>query len=204
MMIIVNIIGTALFWQKKDGTMAQTALVILADDFEEIEAITVIDVLRRAGVDVTVAGLLSRYAAGAHGIRVNTDAALAETTNEFDAVVLPGGMPGAKTLGDSAAVAAVVCRHFEAGKLVAAICAAPGMALAKFGVLDGRKATCYPGFEREFPATTEALTDAVVTDGNVVTSRGPGTAMAFALELVSQLCGANVAADLGRAMQVDR
>jgi 4-methyl-5(b-hydroxyethyl)-thiazole monophosphate biosynthesis len=174
-----------------------SALVILADGFEEIEAVTPIDVLRRAEVEVTVAGLNSHRAAGAHGVDFVGDCELdAVSEKTFDAVILPGGMPGSKNLGESEMVKQIVIRHNEAGKIVAAICAAPAFALAKFGVLDGKRATCFPGCEAEFGSTVTNTAASVEVDGNIITSKGAGTASHFAFELVKHLVDEKTADDL--------
>ncbi len=174
------------------------ACVLLAEGFEEIEAVTVADVLRRAEVDTRLVGVAGRRVCGAHGIVLEADTVLADAPGPFDAVVLPGGMPGAAHLRDDPAVRQLVRAQVERGALAAAICAAP-MALAAAGVLDGRRATCYPGFEDRLAGATVA--DApVVEDGPVVTSRGPGTALAFALALVARLRGSEVRDALARGM----
>jgi 4-methyl-5(b-hydroxyethyl)-thiazole monophosphate biosynthesis len=163
-------------------------VVPLAEGFEELEAVTIIDILRRAGVDVVVASVAGSPVTGSHGIRLAADtplAALAE--QDFDMIALPGGMPGADHLKKDPLVAALVRRLHDAGRPVAAICAAP-MVLAAAGVLDGRRATSYPGFLKDADKAT-VVGDAVVVDGGVITSRGPGTALDFALALVEALLG---------------
>ena len=177
-----------------------TAVVILADSFEEIEAITQIDVLRRAGVEVTVAGLAEGIATGAHGVGVATDLPLAKLDFEPDLVVLPGGMPGAERLGASKNVVGLLEKQNAAGRMIGAICAAPAFAPVAAGVLEGKRATCYPSFESRFSEGTTAVEDRVAIDGNVVTSRGPGTALEFALALVDQLVGSAKAEELRAAM----
>ena len=167
-----------------------TVLVPLAEGFEEIEAITIIDLLRRAGVTVTTAALQSGLVRGSHGIGLAADTTLdAVLARDFDMVVLPGGLPGAHHLRDDARVQALLQRHAAAGAYTAAICAAP-VALAQAGLLAGRAATSYPGFveKLDIPGLRHS-DDAVVVDGKVVTSRGPGTAMDFALTLIELLCG---------------
>ena len=168
--------------------------VLLADGFEEIEAVVVIDVLRRAGVDVTVVGVLrSGLVTGSHSIAVAVDNALDDVVaRRFDAVVLPGGLPGATALRDSERVRAFVVGQRDRGALVAAICAGP-IALGRFGLLQGRDATCYPGFEAELTGARVHVDRAVVVDGSVVTSRGVGTAPSFALALVELLVGVDAA-----------
>lgn len=179
------------------------AIVPLADGFEEIEAITVVDVLRRAGVKVTVAGVTGLDVTGSHGISVRADKRLADAAKDtYDAVVLPGGMPGATHLRDDSGVQALVRAQHEAGRRVAAICAAP-IALSRAGVLRGKKATSFPGFGDQLECG-QYVDDRVVTDGMVTTSRGPGTALEFALSLVAQLRGADAAETLARQMLARR
>jgi 4-methyl-5(b-hydroxyethyl)-thiazole monophosphate biosynthesis len=165
-------------------------LVPIADGFEEIEAVTTIDILRRAGVEVVVAGLTAGAMTGSHGIEIQPDCTLDEALGEeYDMIVLPGGLPGADNLEGDERVLALVRRMFEQGRYTAAICAAPKV-LAAAGVLDGRTATSYPGFLD--PAATPGLrisAETVAQDGTVITSRGPGTAMDFALALVENLVG---------------
>lgn len=166
------------------------ALVILAEGFEEIEAVTIIDVLRRAEVDVTVAALGASPVRGAHAIEIAADVALAMVdATGFDALVLPGGMPGAKHLREAPEVLELVRRFVKSGKLTAAICAAPTV-LEAAGVLGGKRATSYPG--HALPSASY-LEEAVVEDGTLVTSRGVGTALSFALTLVARLVGPEVA-----------
>jgi 4-methyl-5(b-hydroxyethyl)-thiazole monophosphate biosynthesis len=165
-----------------------TVLVPLADGFEEIEAITVIDLLRRAGIEVCTAGLAGRSVTGSHDIRVEADTTLdAVADNSYDMIVLPGGMPGAQRLREDARVRKLVVEHARNGHYTAAICAAPSV-LASAGVLDGRTATSFPGFLD--PAATPGLSlsnAAVVVDGRIVTSRSAGTALDFALSLIELL-----------------
>ena len=179
-----------------------TAVVILADGFEEIEAVTLIDVLRRVGVEVTVAGLAGDRARGTHGIDIVTDIVLADLDFKPDLVVLPGGMPGSENLGKDPGVVALLEKQNLAGRKIAAICAAPAFAPVKAGVLEGKRATCYPSFESRFDDSTEAVESRVVVDGNITTSRGPGTALELALELATQLAGKAKADELRSAMLV--
>jgi protein deglycase len=165
-------------------------LVPLAEGFEEIEAATIIDVLRRAEIEVVVAGLSGTSVTGAHALSFNADRELSGLKGtDFDAIALPGGMPGAKHLRESPLLLEIVREAAAAGKLVTAICAAPN-ALEAAGVLAGKKATSYPGFPLPSASFSE---ERVVVDGNVITSRGPGTAFAFALELVERLRGKEAA-----------
>lgn len=165
-------------------------LVILAEGFEEIEAITPIDVLKRAGLEVVTAGVRSKQVTGAHGIKLETDLLLSDYPGLPDAVILPGGLPGAQNLADSAEVTELVRKMNDQKKIVGAICAAPALVLAPKGILNGKKATCYPGFEKNFSSKVSFSTERVIVDGHIVTSKGPGSALEFALELVRILAGA--------------
>lgn len=181
--------------------MTKKALVLLAPGFEEVEAATPIDVLRRAGIEVTVAGLGGTLVPGAHGLAFQADRDLASVTADgFDLLVFPGGMPGAKNLGGSAQAKILAETMVAAGKKVAAICAAPVMTLGAWGLLNGRKATCYPGMESMFPEKVIFVPDAVAVDGDITTGRGPGAAPAFSLSLAEQLAGRDKADAVASAM----
>jgi len=166
----------------------KSVLIPLAPGFEDMEAVTLIDLLRRAGIEVVTAGLTAGLIEGSRGVRVQPDTTLDEVmTRDFDMIALPGGMPGAENLKNDARVLALLRRLGQAGKYTAAICAAP-MALAAAGLLEGHRATSFPGFLANLPNTI-ALPDPVVVDGKVATSRGPGTAMDFGLTLIELLAG---------------
>jgi 4-methyl-5(b-hydroxyethyl)-thiazole monophosphate biosynthesis len=172
------------------------ACVILAEGFEEVEAITPVDYLRRAGVEVTVAGLGARRVMGGHGITVEADLSLSEAAGDFDAVIVPGGAKGAANLAASPEAASFIKRHFSAGRLVAAICAAPAVVLhGACGILAGRRFTGYPGTESQVSGAF-FVPDAVVLDGNLLTSRAAGTAGRFARALVSLLLGEEAASEV--------
>jgi 4-methyl-5(b-hydroxyethyl)-thiazole monophosphate biosynthesis len=181
------------------------ACVLLAPGFEEIEAVTVIDVLRRAGVEVDVAAVMAPaleaapFVTGSHDISVRA-ARRVETVSadDYDVLVLPGGLPGAHNLRDDDAVQALIVSAHHKGKLVAAICAGP-VALERAGVLAGRAATSYPGNALPSARYSEAR---VVVDGQVVTSRGPGTALEFALTLVRLLVSEAASEKLASGMMV--
>jgi 4-methyl-5(b-hydroxyethyl)-thiazole monophosphate biosynthesis len=176
--------------------------VLFADGFEEIEAITIVDILRRAEVDVTTVGIDGTRVQGSHSIVVEADKALGDVSDEsWDMVILPGGLPGATNLRDHPDVQQLLKTQSSSGGRLAAICAAP-IALGAAGVLEGKRATSYPGFEAELIGA-DCVEDRVVVDGNVITSRGPGTSIEFALTLVSELRGAQVAAALRQGMLVD-
>lgn len=178
-------------------------LVPLAEGFEEIEAVTIVDLLRRAGIEVVVASLAGSPVTGSHGIRIAADtplAALAE--QDFDLIALPGGLPGAEHLKNDPRIADLLRRHRGKGRPVAAICAAP-MVLAAAGLLDGRRATSYPGFLKDARGT-RVVGDAVVADDGVITSRGPGTALDFALALVAELAGPAVRDRIEAALEREK
>jgi 4-methyl-5(b-hydroxyethyl)-thiazole monophosphate biosynthesis len=161
------------------------AVVVFADGFEEIEAVTVVDLLRRAGVRVTILGLDGIEVRGAHDVWVRADLMFGDFRESYDAVVLPGGGPGTARLAASKPLLELVRSANEQGKLCAAICAAPTV-LAKAGILNNKKAACYPGCEDKM-AVAVTVEDAVAVDGNIITSRSAGTAIPFALELISAL-----------------
>ena len=165
-------------------------LVPLAQGCEELEAITITDLLVRAGIDVTTCGLDDRPVKASRGTIIIPDTTIDKVMEQsFDLIVLPGGLPGADHLRDNAAVQTLISKQAEKGGYLAAICAAP-KALAQAGVLDGRTATAYPGTLQALENDQITMSDeAVEVDGNVITSRGPGTAMDFALTLIEQLSG---------------
>ncbi len=175
------------------------AIIFLADGAEEVEALAPLDMLRRAGVDVTLAGVGKKEIVCSHGVKITADACLCDAVDgEYDMVVLPGGGVGTENLGKSAEVEALVRREYENGKIIAAICAAPSV-LGGYGLLKGKSATCYPGFEEKL--TGALLSKAkVVRDGNIITSRGAGTAMEFAFELVEALIDAEAAEKIRKAV----
>jgi len=173
-------------------------VVLLADGFEEVEAVTSIDFLARAGCEVIKAGVTGSTVTGAHGLEVNTDVHVRECGSTFDAVVVPGGMPGASNIAASQEAVDLIRSVDGSGGIVAAICAAPAVVLAPNGLLDGKRATCYPGFEEAFK-NTEFSEERVIIDGKMITSRGPGTAAEFAIAVVRQLVGEQAAADLSSA-----
>lgn len=174
--------------------MNTKALIILAEGHEEIEAITPIDLLKRAGINVIVAGLGKKEITGAHGLTTVTDIELDNYNEEFDALILPGGMPGTINLMNSAKVIELVQKTASSPtKLCAAICAAPQI-LSKARILKGRKFTCYPGIEDKIPEGKYS-NDNVVIDENIITSKGVGTAIDFSLAIVEFLVD-TYAADL--------
>ena len=183
--------------------MTQKVLVPIAEGFEEIEAVTIIDVLRRAELDVTVAGLGSAGPIlGSRGIRIQPDLALDELDLAvFDVIVLPGGLGCTEALMGDEMLLASLRAHHGAGKLTAAICAAPRV-LAEAGVIDGVPVTSHPSVRGKLGKAEVRDAPRVIHSGNVMTSQGAGTAMEFALALVEELCGADKASELATAMVV--
>ncbi|MFV1973383.1 MAG: DJ-1 family glyoxalase III [Thiohalobacterales bacterium] len=165
-------------------------LVPLAQGCEELEAVTVVDLLRRAGISVVTAGLDERAVTASRGMVLVPDMTLDEALGQdFDMVVLPGGLPGADHLENDARLGVLLKQMAAAGKYTAAICAAPKV-LASSGLLDGKRATAYPGVLQSASVPgLDCVDQAVVTDDRVITSRGPGTAMDFALQLIEVLAG---------------
>jgi len=178
------------------------AYIFFAEGFEEIEAITPVDVLRRAGIDVTTVSITDkRQVTGSHNIEITTDSILDEIKNiQADMLILPGGLPGAVNLNKSLELKQMIHNHFGKGKLIAAICAAP-MVLGEMGILKNKKVTCYPGFEK-YLRGAEVSTNSVESSTNIITGQGVGAAMKFALELVSQLTDKQTAKELAKKMVV--
>jgi 4-methyl-5(b-hydroxyethyl)-thiazole monophosphate biosynthesis len=175
--------------------------VILADGFEEVEAMAIIDVLRRADIDVVIAGLHDGSVSSARKVRVVPDADINSIRAEdFDMIVLPGGQPGSDNLNADKRVKDLVRDFHRKGKLTGAICAAPYV-LANAGVLEGKRATSYPTY-RERLGNAVYEENPVVEDGNVLTSRGPGTALYFGLAIVEKMMGKEKAQKIRDAMLV--
>lgn len=178
--------------------MKKRVIVLLADGFEEIEAITSIDILRRAGLEVKVVGIGKILVKGSRNISVKADVKIDFYKGLPDAIVLPGGMPGVKNLAASIKAKALVMKAYKSGKIIAAICAAPSIILAPMNILKGRKATCYPSDANILRDKAEYVDKKVVVDGNIVTSKGPGTAFDFALKLAEVLAGKSAKEDVRR------
>lgn len=158
--------------------------IFMADGCEEIEGLTVVDIARRAGIEIDMISIMGKNeVTGSHRVTFQTDTTKEQADfDSYDGIVLPGGMPGTVHLGEDETVGRVIRDFAARGKLVAAICAAPSV-LGQAGLLEGKKATCHPGFEAQLTGAT-FVEDPVVVDGSIITSRGMGTAIAFALELV--------------------
>jgi 4-methyl-5(b-hydroxyethyl)-thiazole monophosphate biosynthesis len=162
-------------------------IIPISNGFEEIEAITIIDVCRRADIEVTIAGVEDLEITGAHGIKIISDTTIDNiSSNDFDMIVLPGGLPNAFTLAENEKVQSLLKEFKEKKRKIGAICAAP-YALHTAGVLN-ENFTCYPSFENKIKIDGYHKNDAIVIDNDVITSQGPATAMAFALEIVNILC----------------
>lgn len=177
--------------------MSKKVIVALAEGFEEMEAIISIDILRRAGLEVITAATSSNIlVTGSRKIPIKPDIELKNFSGVPEALVLPGGMPGAENLANSKRVINLIKQCVKQNKIVAAICASPAYALAKAGVLSGKKVTCYPGCENRLGKDTTYIKEEVVIDSNIITSAGPGTAFCFALAIVEKLMGKEVAEDV--------
>jgi 4-methyl-5(b-hydroxyethyl)-thiazole monophosphate biosynthesis len=171
--------------------MAKRVLVVLSEGFEDIEAVSVIDVLNRCGVEVTVASLRPGPVEGAYGTTLAPDLSIDEVEGEFDGIAFPGGKKNAQNLAAHPKVIELIRNHNRENRLVAAICAAPGHVLAEAaGILKGRDATGDPVFNDKLAAGGAIITDAAVTShGNIITGMGPGAALEFALRLAEYLVG---------------
>ncbi len=188
------------------------AYVFLADGFEEIEALATVDILRRAGIEAETVSIDEEgFVSGAHGITVTSDKIWYELladlrlegTEKEDLMVFPGGLPGAQNLADCKELMALAQRHFSEGGTVAAICAAPGLVVARLEGIAGRKVTCYDGFEPALIQAGAVYQQApAVVDGNLITGRGPGCAVDFALAIVASLKGEETAERLRASMMI--
>jgi protein deglycase len=180
--------------------MAKKAIILLAEGFEEIEAVTCIDILRRAGIKVTVTSIGGLVVTGSRQLSIKADSKIGEVESDYDTVVLPGGMPGAENLANSSQVTTLLKQLNNQKKLIAAICAAPAVVLSPLGLLENKNATCYPGMEKNFSQTTTYQNQKVVIDENIITSQGPATALEFSLIIVEQLSGKEAAKKISAAV----
>jgi len=189
----------------------KSAIVLLADGFEEVEAVTPIDYLRRAGIEVTIAAVSGNLPVkGARGIVVDADVTLydllvnqQETVAIYDAIIIPGGMPGSTNIAASPEAGTLIMEMAAAGKLICAICAAPAVVLAPLGILSGKKFTCYPGMEKTVQGG-RWTDERVAIDGSIITSRGAGTAGEFAAAIIGQLLGETEADRIAQAVLLQR
>lgn len=185
--------------------MEKHVLVPVADGTEELEAIAIIDVLRRAGAKVTVASVTgNRQITTSHGIVMLADALMGDCVNlEYDLVVLPGGIPGAENLREAVDLTRLLKRQQETGRLYGAICASPALVLEHHGLLTGRQATCHPAYV-DLLSNKDRTTSRVVVDGNCITSQGAGTAVEFSLALVEHLFDRKQRDDVAESMVLPR
>ncbi|HBC97838.1 MAG TPA: DJ-1 family protein [Clostridium sp.] len=176
------------------------AVVLLARGFEEVEALTCVDVLRRGGVHCVTCSISSdRDVASCHEVHVRADNLLKDMhTDKYDVIIIPGGMPGAENLKDDGEVVNLVRKFYSNNKIVAAICAGP-IVLGKAGIIEGKKVTCYPGFEKDL-GSIDFSREIVVQDGNIITSRGPATAVYFAFRILQNLADGNTVENLKKDM----
>lgn len=167
------------------------ACIFLADGFEEIEAVVPIDILRRAGISVDIYSVnRDLYIRGSHNIEIKADRMIREYDGGYDVIILPGGMPGSKYLSQCKELNEIILEQDKGGKLIASICASPALVLEPLGILQGKKATCYPG---SYEGTAFSFSsDPLVFSNNIITAKGPGIAWDFALKIVEILCGREV------------
>lgn len=178
--------------------MSKKVLVAIADGIEELEAVTIIDVLRRAKADVTVASAGSKQVTASRDVKLVADALVSDCAdNVYDLIALPGGMPGAENLRDSNELTGLLKAQAQSPRYYAAICASPAVVLQHHRLLDNKKATCYPSMLSQLSDVAEGK---VAVDGNCITSQGPGTALQFALKLVELLFGKEKSNEIAQAM----
>lgn len=178
--------------------MSKKVLVAIADGTEELEAVTIIDVLRRAKANVTVASIGNKQVTASRGVNLVADAVISDCVGKvYDLIVLPGGMPGAEHLRDSKELTEMLKAQADSGRFYAAICASPAVALKPHGLLKGKKATCYPSLLSELDNPEQAK---VVVDGSCITSQGPATALEFSLKLVELLFDKQKSHEVANAM----
>lgn len=176
----------------------KTALLLVADGTEEMEAVIIADILVRGNMKLTIASVAGRQVTCSRGVRLVADVDFNEIKHQsFDAVILPGGLPGAQHLSDDKGLIAFLREHIRQDRFLGAICAAPALVLAKHGLLEGKQATCYPGFE---DAIDNFIDQPVVSDGNILTSKGPGTAIPFALAILDRILGQAVSKEISEQL----
>lgn len=173
-------------------------LVAVANGTEELEAVTIIDILRRANIDVRVSSIMDRTISCALGTKLVADSELIdEVVDDYDAIILPGGTDGAKNFADCALLIEELKKFLAEGKLIAAICASPALVFGDHGLLDGKKGTCYPAMKSHIKNYVD---QPVVIDGTIITSQGPGTAIVFAFTLVEILAGKAALSEVKKGM----
>lgn len=182
--------------------MATKVLVPIANGTEDIEAVTIIDVLRRACIEVTVASVEEITITASRGVKITADVCLADCADrDYDMIVLPGGMPGAENLRDCESLTQMLKAQAKADKYYAAICASPAIILQHHGLLSGKVATCYPTMSKD---VTGFVDNEVVVDGKCITSQGPATAMPFALKLIEVLLGTEKATSVANGLLINQ
>lgn len=176
---------------------------MIADGSEEVECLAVVDVLRRSGIETVLVSIeKDRRVVSSHQIPIEADMSIAETDfSDADVIFLPGGLPGSERLSACEPLIKALERQRDAGKRISAICAAPGVVLGRHGFLEGKTATCFPGFEKDFKGATYTNQQGVVTDGIYTTGKGLGVALDLGLEIVKQLVGEEVAEDTRKKIQ---
>jgi len=183
--------------------MSKNVLITIADGIEEIEAVCLIDTLRRAGAQVTVASVGKLDITASRGVKLTADKLIEDCVGEnYDLIVLPGGLPGAEHLRDDSLLIEMLVKQKAAGKLYSAICASPAVVLGTHRLLDDKKATCHPALSDKL-ICKEKVPGRVVVDRNCVTSQGPGTALELAIELVRQLFGSERAKQVAAPMLIE-
>jgi 4-methyl-5(b-hydroxyethyl)-thiazole monophosphate biosynthesis len=186
----------------KEVVMSKTVLVAIADGSEELEAVCIVDVLRRTDATVTLASVDGIQIVASKGIRLTADCLIADCADKtYDLIALPGGMPGAEHLRDSAVLIDMLRQQKREGRLYAAICSAPAVVFHPQGLLEGKRATCHPSFSHLIQGAGP-VEETVVVDGNLVTSRGAGTAVEFSLKLVELLYGTGKMRDVAKGMVI--
>lgn len=176
--------------------------LFLAEGFEEMEAIAVVDVLRRGGVEVNTVSISGdKQVRSAHGVAVNADLTFDEVKGvKAECLIFPGGMPGAQNLGDDQALIELMQQQYDEGRFIAAICAAPALVLGQLKTGKKLKLTCYPGFEKYLPANFEVSSEGIVMDGKIISGKGPGFAIKFGLAVLEQLRSPEVAKGVADGM----
>ncbi|PID42192.1 MAG: DJ-1 family protein [Proteobacteria bacterium] len=183
--------------------MQKKILVPIADGTEMIEALSVVDIFRRAGAHVDLASVGNKVTTSSHEVRIEADKLIEECLDEeYDLVVIPGGIPGSENLKNSSALTTILKKQYEANKLYGAICAAPAVVLGYHGLLEGKKATCHPLYLNEISGET-VKDEKVVQDGNCVTSQGAGTAIDFSLALLARVMGTEKMKEVAKGLALN-
>lgn len=182
----------------------KVSYLLLAEGFEEMEALATVDMLRRAGIEIKTVSIGSKCeVTGSHNITVCADMIFdSQTISEAEWIILPGGMPGAKHLGEYAPLIDILKERVSTGKNIAAICASPALVLGQNGILKGRRATCYPGFE-QFLTEATYTAQSVEIDGNIITGNGPASTFKFASAIIEKILGEEAAKSVKKGMLIE-